>query len=81
MTRPIHAIARDIAADWGDKTYFGARPYLGAMHRLNRITDNYDQDSAESVVRYFLSNARNYRGTKAKALKAELKAMLAPHER
>jgi hypothetical protein len=79
MVREIHQIAREINDDWrlkgkGVSPY--ARPYLDAMHTLNSIDENYYLDSADSVIRYFLANASTYRGEKAKALKAELKAML-----
>ncbi len=73
--RPLSAIARDIRASWPN-VYFGAVPYLGAMAQLDRVTDDYGQDSAESIVLYFLSNARNWRGPDAKRIKAELKALL-----
>lgn len=73
--RPIHEIAWEIKRDWKN-IYFGARPYLDAMFALNSISDNYGLDSGKSVVLYFLSNAATWRGPKAKAIKAELKAML-----
>ena len=76
MSRPISTIARDISRDWA-KPYFGAVPYLDAMRHVNDISDKYYWDSAESVVRYFLANAGQWRGDKARAIKAELKAMLA----
>jgi len=74
--RPISAIARDIQRDWGTKINYGAKPYLQAMLDLDQITDNYMADSGKSVVLYFLANAANYRGPKARELKAELKALL-----
>jgi hypothetical protein len=73
--RPLHAIARDIQRDW-TKPYFGAVPYLDAMRALDSISDKYYYDDAESVVRYFLANAGQWRGDKAREIKAELKAML-----
>ncbi len=78
--RSISEIAYDIRKEWRDKTgkpnvYFGAVPYLDAMRDLDKITDNYFEDSAKSVVLYFLANAAAFRGEKAKALKAELKAL------
>jgi hypothetical protein len=76
MTRPISTIARDISRDW-PKPYFGAVPYIDAMRHVNDISDKIYYDSAESVVRYFLANAGQWRGDKARAIKAELKAMLA----
>lgn len=76
MTRSLSTIARDIYKAW-PKVNFAAKPYLEAMLRLDRITDNYYADDARSVVLYFLSNASSFRGEEAKALKAELKAILA----
>jgi len=73
--RPIHVIARDIRNNW-PKPYFGAVPYLDAMRSLDQITDKYGEDSGESIVLYFLSNAATWRGPKARELKAELKAIL-----
>lgn len=79
MSRPISVIASEISAEWGKQkggVYFGAVPYLEAMHSLNSINDRYIDDSGRSVVAYFLSNARGFRGERAKALKAELNALL-----
>jgi hypothetical protein len=47
------------------------------MTCIDRINDKYYADDAESVILYFLSNAAGFRGEDAKALKAELKALLA----
>ena len=73
--RTISSIAREIEQDWKN-VYFGAVPYLEAMHSLNSIDDNYYYDSGKSVVRYFLANAQSWRGEKAREIKKELKAML-----
>ena len=75
MTRSIKEIAKEIKSDW-KKVYFGAVPYLDAMHTLNSIEDNYIYDSGKSIVRYFLANAQSWRGDTARRVKAELKAML-----
>lgn len=75
MNRSLNVIARDISRDWA-KPYFGAVPYLNAMHSLQSIRDSYSYDNAESVVRYFLSNAASWKGDTARAIKAELKTML-----
>lgn len=75
MTRPISTIARDIRADWKN-VWFGAVPYLDAMSELDSIKDNYMHDSAESVVAYFLANAKTWRGQKAREIKSELKQLL-----
>jgi len=72
--RPLHEIAKEIRADW-KKVYFGAVPYLKAMACLDRMTDDYGCDSADSIVLYFLSNARTWKGETAKRIKAELKGM------
>jgi len=75
MSRSLNTIAREISNDWA-KPYFGAVPYLDAMHCLNTIQDKYYYDDAESVVRYFLANANTWKGETARAIKAELKTML-----
>lgn len=74
-TRPIYTIAREVQADWKN-VWYGAVPYLRAMHQLNSINDNYYEDPAREVIRYFLSNASNWRGPVARQIKAELKGML-----
>jgi hypothetical protein len=61
------------------KPYFGAVPYLEAMYSLNSLSDNYYDDSAESIVRYFLSNAMTWKGESARRIKAELNSMLKSH--
>jgi len=72
--RSIRSIALDIRREWA-KVNYAAKPYLEAMLELNSINDKYYEDSAKSVVLYFLSNAASFRGERAKALKAELKAL------
>lgn len=73
--RPLYVIAREIAADWG-KVNYAAKPYLDAMRELNTIDDSYGYDSARSIVLYFMCNASTWKGDKARAIKAELKAMV-----
>ena len=72
--RSIRSIALDIRKEW-IKVNYAAKPYLDAMLELNSINDKYYNDSAKSVVLYFLSNAASFRGERAKVLKAELKAL------
>ena len=72
--RPLSVIAAEIDADWR-RPYFGAIPYLQAMRRLDRITDTYGLDDADGIVRYFLVNARGWRGETARRVKAELRAL------
>jgi hypothetical protein len=81
QTRPLFTIAADIRKTWVNKkgdpsVNYAAVPYLEAMEMLNRITDSYFADDADSIVRYFLSNATSWRGPDARRIKAELKAML-----
>ena len=79
ITRPIYQIAEDIKTEWskvGKGVNFAAKPYLDAMLTLDKITDQYMFDSADSIVRYFLCNASSFKGVRAKELKAELKSLL-----
>jgi hypothetical protein len=69
---PLNEIAQAIELAWS-KVYFGARPYLDAMHTLETMNDRYGMDSAASIVVYFLSNASGFRGPTAKLIRAELK--------
>ena len=73
--RPIKQIARDIRKDWKNP-YFGAVPYLDAMHSLSDINDSYYYDSAKTIITYFLGNAQSWRGEVAKRIKAELKQLI-----
>lgn len=74
MNRPLYEIAREIRRDWV-KVNYAAKPYLEAMSCLDSLRDNYYNDSARSVVLYFLANASTWRGETAKRIKTELKAM------
>ena len=74
--RPIHEIAREIAAIWGPRMYFGAVPYVSAMRTLSTTSDKYGLDSGDSIVRYALANMATFRGADARRLKAELKEHL-----
>jgi hypothetical protein len=74
--RPLHVIAADVRASWPAVSPY-AEPYLAAMGELHGIGDRYYEDSAESVVLYFLSNASGWRGEAARRLKAELREMVA----
>jgi hypothetical protein len=73
--RKLSEIAAEIRRTW-PKPYFGAVPYLDAMRSLSSINDNYFEDSARSVVSYFLANAATWRGEDAKRIKKELNQMI-----
>jgi hypothetical protein len=75
MPRPLYIIAADIYKNW-PRAGLTALPYLHAMRHLNTLSDSYGQDSAQSIVLYFLSNAQSWRGEEARRLKSELKDML-----
>lgn len=75
MTRSLNTIAKDIRKDW-TKPNYAAKPYIDAMLHLDTIRDTYYYDNASDIVRYFLSNATTWKGETARAIKAELKAML-----
>jgi hypothetical protein len=77
IVRPLHKIAQEILGDWPPaRMYFGAMPYVQVMLHLDKITDLYGADDADTIVRYFLVNARTWRGETARRIKAELRAML-----
>lgn len=69
----IREIARLIGRDWGGKVNYAAKPYLQAMFSLDDVKDMYGMDPGSSIVAYFLSNARSWKGEVAKAVKKELK--------
>lgn len=75
MNRTLHEISLEVWKDW-KKPYFGAVPYLSAMESLESIHDNYYEDTARSVVAYFLANANTWRGETARRVKKELNDML-----
>jgi hypothetical protein len=70
--RPLYLIAREIRADWKDKVYFGAKPYLAALLEMDQVTEAYGMDTGKSVVLYFLANATTWRGDVARRIKKEL---------
>jgi hypothetical protein len=72
--RSLYTIAAEIKKDWKNISPYAA-PYLSAMGSLTNVTDNYILDSGSSIVLYFLSNAKSWRGETAKRIKAELKLL------
>jgi len=73
--RNLKIIAQEISTNWKNP-YFGAVPYLQAMRTLNGIKDKYYFESGDSIIRYFLANAGNWKGEKAREIKKELNEML-----
>ena len=81
MARPIYKIAADILASWGPPPHQlsyqeYARPYAEAMLNIVNVNDKYGLDSADDIVMRFLVNVGPWHGEKARAIKAELKALL-----
>ncbi len=75
MARHLDEIALEICDDWNNISP-NAKPYLGAMLCLDKITDTYFAEDAKSIVLYFLNNASGWRGDVARRIKAELKALV-----
>lgn len=75
LTSNLSEIAKIIKEDW-TKIWFGAKPYVDAMATLTNINDNYHDDSAADVVRYFLANASTWRGSTARNVKKHLNMLL-----
>ena len=75
MSRPLYTIAAEIKKTW-QNVWFGAVPYLDAMHNLDKITEDYGVDSGKDIIICFLANATTWRGENARRIKKELKAML-----
>ncbi len=73
--RSLTTIAYDVKRHWSP-VYFGAVPYLDAMTRLDTLNDYCMNDRADTIVRYFLANAKFWCGPDAKRIKAELRSML-----
>ena len=71
----IGDLAIIIYDDWRPVNY-AAKPYLEAMTSLQTVKDNYGADSGYSIIAYFLSNASQWKGETAKAVKTELKKRL-----
>lgn len=75
MPRPIYEIAADVRRTWPN-VWFGAVPYLEAMAQLETLEDRYGVEPATSILGYFISNAKTWRGEDARRIKAEIRAML-----
>lgn len=74
-TKTISELATIIRKDW-TKMYFGAVPYWEAMtvcYQVDPKQWQFGWDSGKSIILYFLSNARTWKGETARAVKAELK--------
>lgn len=75
MSRKVSEIAKEIRSDW-KPVHDWAVPYLEAMDVIEDVTDRYYEDSASSVIRYFLGNARTWKGDVARRVKKELNELI-----
>ena len=77
QNRFLYEVAAEIRSDWpaANDPRHPAGHYVNAMGELRYITDSYYDDDARTVVLYFLSNARSWRGNVAQRVKKELKAL------
>ena len=73
--RAVSEIAGDIRRNWRP-VHPWAEPYVQAMFEMMTVDSHYGLDSGRDVILRFLSNARTWKGPKAREIKAELKAML-----
>jgi hypothetical protein len=74
--KKLFEIAQTVIRDHretGQKVNFALKPWLDALGSISEITDSYGAESGRTVIAYFLSNASQYKGATAKAVKAELK--------
>lgn len=81
MQRGIDNIAYDILEDWSENYTkdipLECKPYLNAMTQIVSIDEMYGYDSAESVVIYFLLNAKGkYSTEKSEQYLNELKSLV-----
>jgi hypothetical protein len=78
--RLLREIAEEIFTAWETMRVKGenhpAWGYADAMRSLDTLNDRYFADGARDIVQRFLAEARVWRGTTARRIKAELKAML-----
>lgn len=76
--RNLSEIAKDVINDIDVKNpkYYGMLPYLTAMKNIHSSDPAapYLFEDADSIVRYFLSNASVWRGETARRIKQELKS-------
>lgn len=73
--RPLCNIAQDIIEDWDNINEY-AKPYINAMLSLEPNEENYGQDSAASIISYFLANSTSYITSKSDKYKDELRNLL-----
>lgn len=73
--RMVWEIAEEILAKWQNIPP-AAMAYLNPMLNLNSPSEMYGYDSADMILRYFLSNANTWKGDDAFRIKNEIRALL-----
>jgi len=69
-SKTINEIGFLIERSWINP-FYGAIPYMKAMQRI--VNGAFYQDDEETIILYFLSNARTWKGETAREVKKELK--------
>ena len=72
--KTLREIAQIIKQDW-NPVYFSAKPYLDAMEQLDSVDESIGYDDGVSIVSYFLINAKQWKGSVAREVKAYLKKL------
>lgn len=75
MPRSIKEIAADIRMHWRP-LHGSAEEYVAAMEKLDKVTDRYGADTAETVLTYFQNAAATWKGADAGRIKSEIKSIL-----
>lgn len=86
MARQLNVIAAEVMTDWFQYVKVPAKdrphfiviswPYLEAMLSLRSIDESYGLEEGLMIVLRFLNNAHQWRGEKARAIKAELNELV-----
>lgn len=73
--RTLKEIFDEVFQDWKNINPY-AKEYADALHTLNHPNDMYLYERGRDIIPYFLANANGWRGERARAIKAELRAMM-----
>ncbi|MFA5880272.1 MAG: hypothetical protein WC860_08930 [Candidatus Margulisiibacteriota bacterium] len=69
-------IAFKIMSEWDGWETSYAAGYLDAMTRIHSPKSKYIAETGDTIIRYFLCNASQFQGLKARAIKKHLKNLL-----
>lgn len=71
----LSQIADVIFNDWRTMDP-SALPYVEAMLNLEKVSDSFGGDDGESIILYFLTNAKYWKGETAQAVKKHLREIV-----